>query len=137
MGRRESNDRLRPRAATAQRGIATRYGVRASDHVLDVGCGTGQTSREAAQLAPTGAVLGIDRSDAMIARARALACAANLRNLDHQCADVERHALPRERFDVAISRFGTMFFDHPIVAFCNIRSALRPDGRLVLLLGRP
>ena len=49
------------------------YGIRASDRVLDVGCGTGQTTREAARLATAGAVLGIDRSDAMIERARALA----------------------------------------------------------------
>jgi SAM-dependent methyltransferase len=114
--------------------LRRRYGIRASDRVLDVGCGTGQSSREAAQLATTGAVLGIDRSEAMIERARALARAANLRNLDHECADVERHTLPRERFDVAISRFGTMFFDHPIAAFSNIRSAVRPDGRLVMMV---
>ena len=110
------------------------YGIRATDRVLDVGCGTGQTTREAAQLATAGVVLGIDRSDAMIERARALARAAGLRNLDHECADVERHALPRERFDVAISRFGTMFFDHPVAAFSNIHSALRPDGRLVMMV---
>ena len=80
------------------------YGIRASDRVLDVGCGTGQTTREAARLATAGAVLGIDRSDAMIERARALARAAGLGNVEYECADVERHALPRERFDVAISR---------------------------------
>jgi SAM-dependent methyltransferase len=83
------------------------YGIRASDRVLDVGCGTGQTTREAARLATAGAVLGIDRSDAMIERARALARAAGLGNVEYECADVERHALPREGFDVVISRFGT------------------------------
>jgi SAM-dependent methyltransferase len=110
------------------------YGIRASDRVLDVGCGTGQTTREAARLATAGAVVGIDRSDAMIERARALARAARLRNVDHECADIERHALPREFFDVAISRFGTMFFDRPVAAFSNIRRALRPDGRLVMMV---
>jgi SAM-dependent methyltransferase len=110
------------------------YGIRASDRVLDVGCGTGQTTREAAQLATAGAVLGIDLSDAMIERARALALAAGLHNVDHECADVERYALPREYFDLAISRFGTMFFVDPIIGFCNIRSALRPDGRLVMMV---
>jgi SAM-dependent methyltransferase len=110
------------------------YGIRASDRVLDVGCGAGQTTREAARLAPAGTVLGIDRSEAMIERARALTRAADLGNVDYECADVERHALPRERFDVAISRFGTMFFDHPVAAFANIRTALRQDGRLVMMV---
>ena len=110
------------------------YGIRVSDQVLDVGCGTGQTTREAARFATAGAVLGIDKSDAMIERARTLARAARLSNVDHECADVERHPLPREHFHLAISRFGTMFFDHPVTAFSNIRSALRPDGRLVMMV---
>jgi SAM-dependent methyltransferase len=110
------------------------YGIRASDRVLDIGCGAGQTTREAARLAVAGAVLGIDRSEAMIERARTLARAAGLPNIEHKCADIEQYALPSEHFDVAISRFGTMFFDHPVAAFSNVRSALRPGGRLVMLV---
>lgn len=110
------------------------YGIRPSDQVLDIGCGAGQTTREAARLATAGAVLGVDRSEAMIERARSLARAARLRNIRHECAHLERYALPREHFDVAISRFGTMFFDDPVAAFSNIRSALRPNGRLVMMV---
>jgi SAM-dependent methyltransferase len=110
------------------------YGIRASDRVLDIGCGAGQSTREAARLATAGAALGIDRSEAMIERARSLARAAGLQNIDHECADIERYALPREHFDVAISRFGTMFFDDPVAAFSSIRSALRPNGRLVMMV---
>ncbi|MGO1070404.1 class I SAM-dependent methyltransferase [Lysobacter sp. CA199] len=108
--------------------------IRASDRVLDVGCGTGQTAREAARLATSGSVLGIDRSNEMIERARALAGEAELSNVEYVCADAEGHLLSRESFDVAISRFGTMFFGHPVAAFSNIRNALRPDGRLVMMV---
>jgi SAM-dependent methyltransferase len=38
---------------------------------------------------------------------------------------------------VAISRFGTMFFDDPGAAFGNIRRALRPAGRLVMMVWQP
>jgi SAM-dependent methyltransferase len=110
------------------------YDIRPSDEVIDIGCGAGLTTREAAQLATAAAALGVDRSEAMIERARALARAAGLHNIEHECVDVERHALPRARFDVAISRFGTMFFDHPVAAFSNIRTSLRPDGRLVMMV---
>jgi SAM-dependent methyltransferase len=49
-------------------------------------------------------------------------------------ADAQVFGFPNGRFDVAISRFGTMFFDDPVVAFANIRRALRPAGRLVMMV---
>lgn len=110
------------------------YGIRASDLVVDIGCGTGQTTREAARLAAEGAVLGIDRSNEMIERARELTDAAKLGNVEYLCGDLEQHALPHASFDVAISRFGTMFFEHPVAAFSNIGRALRPHGRLVMMV---
>ena len=41
---------------------------------------------------------------------------------------------PAQSFDVAISRFGTMFFADPVAAFRNIRAALEDDGRLVMMV---
>lgn len=113
------------------------YDIRTDDRVLDIGCGTGQTTREAARLAPAGSVLGVDRSEEMIERARQLTGAAGLGNVEYLCADLERQTLPHERFDAAISRFGTMFFEHPLAAFERIRSALRPDGRLLMMVWQP
>jgi SAM-dependent methyltransferase len=110
------------------------YGIRPSDRVLDVGCGSGQTTREAARMASEGAVVGMDRSEAMVERAVALTRAAGIRNVEYECRDVERHAFAPDAFDVAISRFGTMFFADPIAAFTNVRRALRPDGRLVMMV---
>jgi SAM-dependent methyltransferase len=50
------------------------------------------------------------------------------------CADAQVHRFPAERFDLAMSRFGTMFFNDPVAAFANIRRALCPDGRLVMMV---
>ncbi|MBO0827226.1 MAG: methyltransferase domain-containing protein [Streptosporangiales bacterium] len=109
-------------------------GVRPGDHVLDVGCGSGQTTREAARTARAGSALGVDVSAPAIDRARELARAEDVRNVTFECADAQVHRFPQQRFDVAISRFGTMFFDDAVAAFANIGRALRPSGRLVMMV---
>jgi ubiquinone/menaquinone biosynthesis C-methylase UbiE len=109
-------------------------GVQLHDHVLDIGCGTGQTTRQAARTARAGSALGVDVSAPAIRHARELARAQGLRNVTFEQADAQAHRFPPERFDLAISRFGTMFFDDPVAAFATIGRALRPAGRLVMMV---
>jgi ubiquinone/menaquinone biosynthesis C-methylase UbiE len=109
-------------------------GVQSHDHVLDIGCGTGQTTRQAARTARAGSAFGVDVSAHAIKRARDLARAEGLRNVTFEHADAQVHRFPPERFDLAMSRFGTMFFDDPVAAFANIGRALRPAGRLVMMV---
>jgi len=109
-------------------------GIQFRDHVLDIGCGAGQTTRQAASAAQAGSALGVDMSAPAIERARALTRAEGLRNVTFERANAQDHRFPAGRFDVAISRFGTMFFDDPVAAFANIRRALRPAGRLVMMV---
>jgi SAM-dependent methyltransferase len=108
--------------------------VRSHDHVLDIGCGSGQTTREAARAARAGSALGVDVSASAIERARELAYAERIRNVTFECVNAEVYRFPQERFDAAISRFGTMFFADPPAAFANISRALRPAGRLVMMV---
>jgi SAM-dependent methyltransferase len=112
------------------------YGIRPPDHVLDIGCGAGQTTRDAARIATSGAALGVDVSASAIEQARRLTDATGLSNVSFERVDAATHPFPPERFDVAISRFGTMFFARPVAAFANIRRALRPGGRLVMMVWR-
>jgi ubiquinone/menaquinone biosynthesis C-methylase UbiE len=112
-------------------------GVQIHDHVLDIGCGTGQTTRQAAHTAQAGSALGVDISVPAIERARELAQTKGLSNVTFKHADAQVHRFPQHRFDLAISRFGTMFFDDPVAAFANIRRALRPAGRLVMMVWQP
>ncbi|HET9966596.1 MAG TPA: class I SAM-dependent methyltransferase, partial [Streptosporangiaceae bacterium] len=86
------------------------YGVQPREHVLDIGCGSGQTTCEVARMAPAGSALGVDISGPAIERARELAGAQGVRNVTFEQADAQVHRFPRERFDLAVSRFGTMFF---------------------------
>jgi ubiquinone/menaquinone biosynthesis C-methylase UbiE len=120
---RAHNERLRAAA-----------GIRAGERVLDVGCGAGLTTREAARAAAPGDVLGIDLSAAALERARQLTAADGLDNVRYEEGDVQTHRFEPASFDVAISRFGVMFFSDPVAAFGNVARALRPDGRLVALV---
>jgi SAM-dependent methyltransferase len=108
--------------------------IRPPDHVLDIGCGTGQTTRDAARAAVRGSALGIDISARMLARARDLSLQEGLRNIGFVQADAQTHRFPPERFDLAISRFGTMFFADPVAAFTNIGGTLRHGARLAQLV---
>ena len=94
--------------------------VRLGDHVLDIGCGTGQTTREAARAAADGRALGVDVSALMLERARRLADAKGLHNVTFERGDAQSHRFASEGFDLAISRFGMMFFSDPLAAFRHL-----------------
>ncbi|WP_307849639.1 class I SAM-dependent methyltransferase [Qaidamihabitans albus] len=108
--------------------------ITGGERVLDIGCGNGQTTRDAARLAGSGSVLGVDLSSSMLETARRLAAERDIGNASFVRADAQVHSFERRSFDVAISRTGVMFFGDPVAAFANIATALRDGGRLVLLV---
>ena len=101
------------------------------ERVLDVGCGFGTSTLEAAErVAPSGRVVGVDISAAMLEPARRRVAAAGLEMIDLLQADAQVHRFEAASFDVVISRFGMMFFEDPVAAFANLAGALQPGGRL-------
>ena len=114
--------------------LSAACGIGPGHEVVDIGCGTGLTTREAARAAAPGRVVGVDVSERMLERAREVTAAERLDNVRYELGDAQTHRFDPAGFDVAISRFGTMFFSDPAAAFANIAAALRPEGRLVLLV---
>ncbi|MYW01054.1 class I SAM-dependent methyltransferase, partial [Streptomyces sp. SID3343] len=112
-------------------------GIGASDHVLDIGCGTGHTTRLAARRAAQGHAVGIDLSGAMLERARERSAAHGLANVSFVQGDAQVYPFPFADFDVAISRGGVMFFADHAAAFATIRRALLPAGRLAFVCPQP
>ena len=109
--------------------------IASGERVLDIGCGCGATTLAAARDAgPTGHVLGVDLSAPMLALAAQRA--ETTPTADLLQADAQTFHL-RERFDVAVSRFGTMFFDDPTAAFTNIARHLTAGGRLCIATWQP
>lgn len=110
--------------------------LRPGARVLDIASGRGEPAvRAARRVAPDGAVVGTDRSDEMLAFARARAAAESVGNLSLQVADGETLAgIPDEAFDAALCRWGLMYFDRPRAALASARRCLRPGGRYVVAL---
>lgn len=108
--------------------------VGTGDRVLDIGCGTGQTTREAARVAVDGSAVGVDISEVMLEQARRISADEGPSNVSFELADAQDNTFPPTAFDLCISRFGVMFFADPVAAFTNIARALRPGGRLAWLV---
>ncbi|MET0656328.1 MAG: class I SAM-dependent methyltransferase [Pseudoxanthomonas sp.] len=105
-----------------------------SDRVLDIGCGAGQSTRDAARAAVEGNAVGVDISEEMLAVARRRSEKEGLRNIAFELGDAQDHPFPPAHFDLCISRFGSMFFGNPAAAFANIARAMRADARLALMV---
>ncbi|MEH6359297.1 MAG: class I SAM-dependent methyltransferase [Amylibacter sp.] len=103
------------------------------ERVIDIGCGTGATTRAFTQhLGQEGYVTAIDISEPLLSRARFRAKDVTVRT-EYLLMDAQTDQIEGGPFDLATSRFGVMFFTDVIAAFQNIRSTLRPGGRLVVV----
>jgi ubiquinone/menaquinone biosynthesis C-methylase UbiE len=107
------------------------------ERVIDIGCGSGTTVLElASRVGSSGYVLGADVSKPSVEKARARIAAAGVRQAEITLCDVSTHIFPANSFDLVFSRFGVMFFAEPVAAFTNIRKAVKPHGRVALVVFR-
>jgi len=103
--------------------------LKPGERVLDVGCGNGAVSLDAARaVGSDGSVTGLDLSAPMLQIAQQRATEQGL-NVDFVEGDAQSASFDQP-FDVVLSRFGVMFFDDPKAAFANFARATRPGGRL-------
>jgi len=113
------------------------FDIQLGDKVLDIGCGFGETALEIAQMVgPTGEVVGIDCTDSFLDIANDERDAAGAGNVRYEVGDAQVCNLPEEYFDVAYSRFGVMFFQSAVRALRNANHALKPGGKVCLIVWR-
>ena len=112
--------------------------IKSGDRVLDIATGIGEPAVTAARRAgPDGRVVATDIAPGMLEIGRERAAELGLGSIEFQEADAEELSLPDEHFDVALSRFGLMFFPDLGAALDKIRNALVPGGRLAAAVWGP
>lgn len=117
--------------------VIERLHLRSGDRVVDLGCGTGETTVRLATLVAPATVTGLDISAPMLAAARARAATAGVSNTTFTQCDVEAAPFGDGLFDVAFSRCGVMFFVDPEQAFTHVRRSLVEGGRLAFVCFQP
>lgn len=101
------------------------------EYVVDVGCGAGIDSLIAARMVgPTGAVVGVDMTHAMVEKARASATAAGLDNTRFHEGLAESLPVKDGWADVVISNGVLNLFPDKFSALQEMGRALKPGGRL-------
>jgi SAM-dependent methyltransferase len=105
------------------------------EYVLDVGCGGGTTTAALAMAVQgQGKVLGVDISKVILDAARQRQ--NGVENVSFELGDAATYNFDPGCFDVMTSRFGVMFFEQPDRAFQNLRTALKPGGRIAFVCWR-
>ncbi|HYX28046.1 MAG TPA: class I SAM-dependent methyltransferase [Pyrinomonadaceae bacterium] len=100
--------------------------------VLDVGCGSGWTTRLLANLAVDGQVSGIDASDEMIRIARE--ASNEFSNIDFEVASAEKLPFTQNEFTHAFSMDSLYYYKNIQDAVGEIYRVLRPRGVFVAVV---
>jgi len=113
-------------------------GFAPGENVVDIGCGGGGTTMAIARnVSPGGSATGLDISRELIDHCGVRGAIGTQSRLFWVCADAATTIPTAAPFDRLVSRFGTMFFADPKVAFRNLRAMLKPGARIDLAVWAP
>jgi SAM-dependent methyltransferase len=113
------------------RRLADSLEVKASDSILDIGCGCGPLSLMLAdKLGGGGSVTGLDIAPQLTALASKRAANAGLSNTSFVTGDAGATIPAGAPFDRLVSAFGVMFFDDTQAAFTHLHSLAKPGAKL-------
>jgi len=107
--------------------------ILSADRIIDIGCGTGASTLEAARRVPEGMGLGVDISEPLLARAAGRAKEEGIQNASFLLADAQTYDFSRQPFDLLVSRLGMSFFSDTVAALRNLSNALTDRGKMVFV----
>ena len=105
--------------------------LRATDRVLDAGCGSGSISREIARNLPKGSAIGVDREPKHIDFARRKAAAEGIENIRFEVGDALNLPFDTGSFDVVWSKHLLQWVKERELALREFARVTRPGGRVI------
>ena len=106
--------------------------IKKNQTILDIGCGSGFTSYHLSKkVSDHGNIIGVDISKPLLSLFKKKY--KNIRNLKSIRKDLQQSKLENNKFDHAISRFGVMFFEYPLIAFKHIYQSLKKNASLTFV----
>jgi ubiquinone/menaquinone biosynthesis C-methylase UbiE len=104
-----------------------------SDHMLELGFGSGFAVQELAKVVTQGRICGVDFSKTMVSAARRRnADAIKSGRVDLRYGDVVALPFGDETFDKAYSIHSIYFWPQPLIALKEVQRVLKPGGILAL-----
>ena len=109
--------------------------LKKNQSILDIGCGAGQTSYTAKKkVGVNGTITAVDISTPLLNLFKKKY--KNIKNLACLRKDIQKTRFKENIFDHALSRFGVMFFEYPLLAFTHTNQALKKDGSFTFVCWR-
>ncbi|RMF78255.1 MAG: class I SAM-dependent methyltransferase [Chloroflexi bacterium] len=103
---------------------------RATGHVLEVACGSGENF---SALKHVQSIVAVDLSEGMLELAQQRAAELQLAAIDIRRMDAESLEFPDAHFDTVVSTLATCTFPDPIAALQEMARVCKPDGRILLM----
>ncbi len=108
-------------------------GISSGERILDLGCGRGEETLQAAQLVgPSGFATGLDLTEAMVTKAIENAAGKGINNARFVQGDIETLPFPGESFDGVMSNCVINHAPDKLKVYREIRRVLRAGGRFVV-----
>ena len=109
--------------------------IQPGQRILDVATGAGEPAVSVAErVGPNGYVLATDISEGIVELALQVARERGLNQIETRAMDGEKLELPDASFDAVLCRLGLMYMPHPVIALREWRRALRPGGRVAVVV---
>ena len=115
----------------SQERVLGALGLESHSWLLDVGCGTGWGTIQAAWRIPQGMACGVDISPGMVERA--VAQAVGITNVEFRVADSARLPYPAGRFDAVMCTNSFHHYPDPEKALAEMWRVLKPGGRIAVV----